>query len=189
MYNVIRLTMKFASVKDILLSIAVIAFIMSSLSGNAEIQLIGNSEIKNDYLEKSINEEIDYLLNDPPSKIEYPASTYWWNALANNFESNDLKKLNHSSSENCIKLWNMQEIQLLELVWWRTKNRATRLIILSIYYTQVDDTDKANLPFFKEFSMRFNDGEKNLRLEEYEYVIKNKKRMKEKIDEVIKKFK
>ncbi len=175
--------------KNILLLISVIAFTGSTLTGKPEIQLPENSEIKNDYLEKSINEEMDYLLNSPSSKTEHPASTYWWNALVNNSESNDSKNLNHTSSENCIKLWNMQEIQLFELIWWRTKNRTTRLIILSIYYTQVGDTDKANLPFFKEFSMRFSDSEKNLRLEEYEYIIKNKKRIKVKIDKIINKFK
>ncbi|MDH4319703.1 MAG: hypothetical protein OEV64_15060 [Desulfobulbaceae bacterium] len=81
-----------------------------------------------------------------------------------------------------ITLWQAGYREPVELAWWRSPYRTTRLLVLCLFYITYSDQDIDIFPKFKEHANRFNEREQLLRLEEINYVIANISNIKEKLE-------
>lgn len=70
-----------------------------------------------------------------------------------------------------LNLWRAKKIHLLELLWWKSRQRETRLLIMSLFLgNRLEDI--SGLPSFD--SSRFNEKEAEERRVEEEYVRKHR---------------
>lgn len=70
-----------------------------------------------------------------------------------------------------LNLWRAKRIDFLELLWWRSRQRETRLLILSLFLgNRLEDV--SSIPVFD--SSRFNEKESDERKIEIEYIKKHR---------------
>lgn len=71
-----------------------------------------------------------------------------------------------------LNLWRAKRLDFLELLWWRSRQRETRLLILSLFLgNRLEDI--SSIPVFD--SSRFNEKESEERKIEIEYIKKHRK--------------
>jgi len=91
---------------------------------------------------------------------------------------------NQGNVDAVIEMWRRGKRDYLELVWWRQYDRITRIIILSLFYTQSKMTI-SNAPTFFDYLQRFSKEEILQREEELNFVVENKNRLKNLVNRAI----
>jgi hypothetical protein len=71
-----------------------------------------------------------------------------------------------------LKLWQMGKIDSVELTWWRQRDRATRLTVLALFYTQLR-MDVSGSPNFEIYLQLFTEEQQKERSEELKFILKN----------------
>ena len=86
-----------------------------------------------------------------------------------------------------LTLWDLGDVDKLELLWWETTNPIKRVLVLSCFYGLGGGEDKQLTTWPKFNYNKFNRNEKQLRLRELQYVKENRDDLKNAINAFIKK--
>lgn len=97
-----------------------------------------------------------------------------------------LHRIRFSEGLNAIvTLWVYGYREPVELSWWKSQYRSTRLLVLCLYYGRYIDRDVSLFPPFKKYAEKFSKEEKMQRLTEIDFVESNiatiRKRLGEKL--------
>lgn len=95
-------------------------------------------------------------------------------SYSNNNFSAEYDQLRFSEGlEAAVILWRNGKRDTVELAWWRSPFRTTRMVVISLFYAKYTDRDLDIFPKFLEEAKRYSAKEQKERIEEIMFIEKN----------------